>query len=109
MWNDDDVHLAAAFQPSEHRHLSGSTSASLALSAAAEIALVDFNLPANQPGFASRQFLEDRLAQLVEKEDRRIAIYPRSILPTNALWRPSNNTSKARSEYFSEAYFAALT
>ena len=70
------MHMALALEKPEHRDLARCTTSSPALSVAAEITLIDLDLTAeNLLGF-HRQFGENHLAQLVVKQDRRIAIYP---------------------------------
>lgn len=62
IWDDDDMHLAAPFQQSEHRHFAPGATSTLALAMAAEIALVNLDLSAHQARVAGGQLLEDHLA-----------------------------------------------
>ena len=64
------------FEKAENRHLPGSPSSSLALAPPAEVTLVHLDL-ARQKGCLLGKLLSNQLAQLMEIEDRRIAIHAR--------------------------------
>jgi hypothetical protein len=74
----DSVNLAASLEQFEHRHLPGSPSATLALACTAKTALVHLNFTIKERCFFG-QPARDHFAQLVEKQDRRVAIHTRQL------------------------------
>ena len=71
--DDDGVDFAAPLEEPEDGDLPGRTTAPLALADAAEITLVNLDL-AGQVRRLRRQIVGEQLAQLMEKQDRRVAV-----------------------------------
>ena len=74
IWDDDGVDLAAPLEEPEDGDLPCRTTAPLALADAAEITLVNLDLAGHQVRRLRRQIVGDQLAQLMVKQDRRVAV-----------------------------------
>lgn len=75
IWDDHDMNLAAPFQEPENRNLARSATSPLALPASTEIALVSLNFAAHEAWLRCRQFRENDLPELVEEQDRGVAVH----------------------------------
>ena len=72
--DDCDIDLALPLEQPEDWNFACCTASALALPVAAKVALIDLDLARQQLGRFCGQSLEDYLAQLVVKQDRRVAV-----------------------------------
>gem|GEM_PF-2883746 len=72
---DDGVYFPATLEQSKYRYLPARSATAFSLSRATEIAFINLNF-AIEKGCFLRKLLNDYLAKLMKKQDRRIAIDP---------------------------------
>ena len=73
--NDESMDFASTLQKPEHRHLAGSTSASLSLAPPTEIALVNLDFAGEQLGRLGRELRGNQFPQLVVEQGGRVPVH----------------------------------